>query len=120
MDLSERSSHNTLKTYRSSQVEVPKKKKKKEKKKGKVEASVSKKRKYVSESDSEPDVEQDLSDISTTSRKRVKGKRVPLNVPFAPMDNVSFHSAEFAQKWKFVFHRRISRERELSEEAMGL
>ncbi|XP_057418471.1 uncharacterized protein LOC130712669 [Lotus japonicus] len=36
------------------------------------------------------------------------------------MDNVSFHHAEFAQKWKFVFHRRISRERELSEEAMGL
>ncbi|XP_057418311.1 uncharacterized protein LOC130712496 [Lotus japonicus] len=35
------------------------------------------------------------------------------------MDNVSFHSAEFAQRCKFVFQRRIDVERKLSEEVLS-
>ncbi|XP_057444035.1 uncharacterized protein LOC130736207 [Lotus japonicus] len=115
-----KSSHRTPKTYKSSPVQVPEKKKKEKKKgKGKDSVSKSKKRKHVSESDSEPDVELGVLDISTTARKRVKGKRVPLNVAEVPMDNVSFHSAENAQRWKFVYHRKLSRARELGEEALG-
>ncbi|XP_057444731.1 uncharacterized protein LOC130736974 [Lotus japonicus] len=83
-------------------VQVPKQKKKKEKKEKKVAASIGKKRKHVPDTVCEPDVEQDVPDISTTVKKRVKGKRIPLNVPDAPMDN-----------------RRIVVERELSEEALS-
>ncbi|XP_057452952.1 uncharacterized protein LOC130744818 [Lotus japonicus] len=60
-----------------------------------------------------------VPDISTTAKNRVKGKKIPLNIPNAPKDNVSFHSAEFAMRWKFVFHRRIVFQRELSEEALS-
>ncbi|KAK2409485.1 hypothetical protein QL285_044906 [Trifolium repens] len=34
------------------------------------------------------------------------------------MDNVSFHFSASAAKWKFVYHRRLALERELSEEAL--
>lgn len=34
------------------------------------------------------------------------------------MDNVSFYSKESVWKGKYVYHRRIIAERELSEEAM--
>ncbi|XP_057444258.1 uncharacterized protein LOC130736439 [Lotus japonicus] len=77
-----------LKTPKASQVPVLEKKKKKEKKEEKVAASTGRKRKHVSETDSDPDVKQDVPDISTTATKRVKGKRIPLNVPDAPMDSV--------------------------------
>ncbi|XP_057452265.1 uncharacterized protein LOC130744087 [Lotus japonicus] len=109
----------TPKTRKASQVPVPEKKKKKEKKEEKVAASTGRKRKHVSDTNSKPDVEQVVPDISTSSKKRVKGKMIPLNVPDAPMNNVSFHSAEFAQRWKFVFQRRVVVERELSEEALS-
>ncbi|XP_057418474.1 uncharacterized protein LOC130712672 [Lotus japonicus] len=88
-----------------------------------------KKRKHVSDHESDQDGEPTMPDISTTARKRVKGKRVPLNVVDVPLDNVSFHYADNAQRWKFVSHRRIAiesvtprfpglTERELSEEAL--
>ncbi|XP_057415249.1 uncharacterized protein LOC130710081 [Lotus japonicus] len=77
-----------------------------------------KKRKHVSDHESDQDGEPTMPDISTTTRKRVKGKRVPMNVADVPLDNVSFHYADNAQRWKFVSHRRIAIERELSEEAL--
>ncbi|XP_057452421.1 uncharacterized protein LOC130744245 [Lotus japonicus] len=77
-----------------------------------------KKRKHISDHESDQDGEPIMPDISTTARKRVKGKRVPLNVADVPLDNVSFHYADNAQRWKFVSHRRISIERVLSEEAL--
>ncbi|XP_057447913.1 uncharacterized protein LOC130739593 [Lotus japonicus] len=94
----------TPKSPKASQISVSEKKEKKEKKEEKIAVSNGRKRKHVSETDSEPDVEPDVPDISTTAKKRVKGKRIPLNVPDAPMDNVSFHSAEFSQRWKFGIH----------------
>ncbi|XP_057426090.1 uncharacterized protein LOC130719481 [Lotus japonicus] len=50
----------------------------------------------------------------------IKGKIIPLNVPEAPIDNVSFHFASFAQSWKFVVQRRLAIERELHEDALEL
>ncbi|XP_057426053.1 protein pxr1-like [Lotus japonicus] len=88
----------TPKTPKASQVSVPEKKTKKDKKDEKIVASTGKKRKHVAETDSELDV----PDITTTAKKRIKGKRIPLNVPEAPIDNVSFHFASSAQIWKFV------------------
>ncbi|XP_057425915.1 uncharacterized protein LOC130719309 [Lotus japonicus] len=109
--------HKTPKMYKSSQVQIPEKKKKKEKK---IEPSPGRKRKHVSDSDSEPDVRQDVPDISTTARKRMKGKRIPVNVPNAPVDNVSFHFLDSAQRWKYVVQRRLAIERELHEDALEL
>jgi len=37
-----------------------------------------------------------------------------------PIDKVSFHLPEFAQRWKFIHHRKLHLERELSEETMKI
>ncbi|XP_057436544.1 uncharacterized protein LOC130728970 [Lotus japonicus] len=54
------------------------------------------------------------------TKKRIKGKRIPLIVPEAPIDNVSFHFASNAQSWKFVVQRRLAIERKLHEDALEL
>ncbi|XP_057444352.1 uncharacterized protein LOC130736550 [Lotus japonicus] len=95
-----------------------KKKEAQDTKKKQVKASTGKKRKHISSSDLEQDVIPDAANMSSTAKKRIRGKRVPLNIPDAPMDNVSFHTAESAQRRKFVYQRRIAREKELSEEAL--
>jgi hypothetical protein len=79
----------------------------------------SKKKQLVVAGDSEEDVEVDVLDITTSGKKRIGGRKVPANVPLAPMDNVSFHLEVNAQKWRFVYHRRIAHERELSQEALN-
>ncbi|MCH84665.1 envelope-like protein, partial [Trifolium medium] len=75
-------------------------------------------RKSVPSSDSEYDVEQDVPDILPSAKKKTGGKKIPQNVVDAPLDNVSFHSLESAQRWKFVFNRRLAMERELGKEAL--
>ncbi|KAK2454193.1 hypothetical protein QL285_001782 [Trifolium repens] len=117
---------------RSSRVEIPAKQKKK-----------ASKRKTIDLSDSEFDAEEDASTIPTaskqktpkkrkivaeeaeenapsivTAQKKKAGRSIPKNVPDVPMDNVSFHFSASAAKWKFVFHRRLALERELSDEAL--
>lgn len=62
--------------------------------------------KYVPTSDSEPDVEDDVLDIVSSSRRKVGWKRISLNVPSAPLDIVSFHSKASVWKWKYVFQRK--------------
>ncbi|WJX45420.1 hypothetical protein P8452_32302 [Trifolium repens] len=64
------------------------------------------------------DVVDDVPNIVSTGKKKVGGKIIPQNVPDVPMDNISFHFIENAQKWKFVANRRIALERELSVEAL--
>ncbi|KAL5165706.1 hypothetical protein HKD37_18G050788 [Glycine soja] len=58
----------------------------------------------------------------TTSRrsKRAKksGRKVPGNVPDAPLDNISFHSIGNVEKWKYVYQRRLAVERELGRDAL--
>ncbi|KAK2436299.1 hypothetical protein QL285_021300 [Trifolium repens] len=121
---------------RPSRVEIPAKQKK--------QAS---KRKTINLSDTESDAEENAPPISTASKQKTPKKRkiatavtiddaevnapgivstqkkkagrfIPQNVPDVPMDNVSFHFSASAAKWKFVYHRRLGLERELSDEAL--
>ncbi|KAL5187178.1 hypothetical protein HKD37_05G012899 [Glycine soja] len=75
----------------------------------------SKKRKEISSSDSDDDVE---LDVSTSKRAKKSGRKVPGNVPDAPLDNISFHSIGNVEKWKYVYQRRLAVERELGRAAM--
>ncbi|KAL5190913.1 hypothetical protein HKD37_04G010254 [Glycine soja] len=75
----------------------------------------SKKRKEISSSDSDDDVE---LDVSTSKRAKKSGRKVPENVPDAPLDNISFHSIGNAERWKFVYQRRLALERELGRDAL--
>ncbi|KAH1215004.1 hypothetical protein GmHk_13G036252 [Glycine max] len=75
----------------------------------------SKKRKEISSSDSDYDVELDVPDIK---RAKKSGKKVPENVPDAPLDNISFHSIGNVERWKFVYQRRLALERELGRNAL--
>ncbi|KAL5156381.1 hypothetical protein HKD37_U058824 [Glycine soja] len=75
----------------------------------------SKKRKEISSSDSDDDVELDVLDIK---RAKKSGKKVPGNVPDAPLDNISFHSIGNVERWKFVYQRRLAVERELGRDAL--
>ncbi|WJX19376.1 hypothetical protein P8452_09082 [Trifolium repens] len=121
---------------RSSRVEIPAKQKQQ-----------GSKRKTINLSDSESDAEEDAPPIATTSKQKTPKKRktaaavsdddavvnapgilstqkkragrsIPQNIPEVPMDNVSFHFSNSAAKWKFVYHRRLALERELSDEAL--
>lgn len=66
----------------------------------KVVAPVSKKkslkRKEVpyESSESDHDVEHNVQDIISTSRKQASWKKIPTNIPEVPLDNISFHSVE--------------------------
>ncbi|KAH1215098.1 hypothetical protein GmHk_13G036329 [Glycine max] len=75
----------------------------------------SKKRKEISSSDSDDDVELDVLDIK---RAKKSGKKVPGNVPDAPLDNISFHSIGNVERWKYVYQRRLAVERELGRDAL--
>ncbi|KAL5161596.1 hypothetical protein HKD37_07G018862 [Glycine soja] len=75
----------------------------------------SKKRKEISSSDSDDDVE---LDVSTSKRAKKSGKKMPGNVPDAPLDNISFHSIGNVEKWKYVYQRRLAVERELGRDAL--
>ncbi|KAK2389857.1 hypothetical protein QL285_063419 [Trifolium repens] len=107
------------KTYKSKQVETQATAKKGKRKTEVVGEKRSKKKKQVvTVSESESDGEPDVLDITTAGKKRIGGRRIPTNIPPAPMDRVSFHSEESAQKWRFVYQRRIAQERELNQEAL--
>ncbi|KAK2434723.1 hypothetical protein QL285_019846 [Trifolium repens] len=120
---------------RSSRVEIPTKHQKK-----------ASKRKPIELSDSEVDAEEDAPTLPTASNQKTPKKRkivadasvdaevnapsivsakkkkdwrtIPTNIPDVPMDNVSFHFSASADKWKFVYHRRLPLERELYDEAL--
>ncbi|KAK2402066.1 hypothetical protein QL285_051616 [Trifolium repens] len=109
------------KTYKSKQVEAPvtaKKWKRKAEKKAPGDKSSKKKKQVTTVSDSAFEVEPNVLDITTSGKKRIGGRRIPANIPPAPMDRVSFHSEESAQRWRFVYQRRVVQERELNQEAL--
>ena len=63
-------------------------------------------------SSSDDDVGQDVLDIIPPNQKRkMYGKKIPYNIHAAPLDNISFHSEQSAQRWRYVYQRRIARER---------
>lgn len=68
----------------------------------------------------EDDVDDILNNIvvSSIQKKRniIGGKKIPTNMHVARMDKVSFHYEESMLKWKYVYKKRISPERELSKE----
>lgn len=72
------------------------------------------------------DVEEDVEDnqdnimvlLLKKNRKFIGGKKIPTNFSVSPLENVSFQSEESVMKWKYVYHRRITPERELSKEAL--
>ena len=77
------------------------------------------KRKQAPFTDSKYDVEQDVQDIMPLSMKRSTAeKKVPINVPGVPIDNVSFHCVANAERGEYVFQRRLTLERELGKDAL--
>ncbi|XP_057429843.1 uncharacterized protein LOC130722964 [Lotus japonicus] len=57
-------------------------------------------------------------DIAPSEKKLFAGKRIPQNVPAAPLDNVSFHSESNVLKWNYVFQRRVVKEREVGSDVL--
>jgi hypothetical protein len=86
----------------------------------KTAAGSSRKRKAVSSSEFEYDADMDVSNIIPYEFKKVDGKKDVLVVEDVPIDKVSFHLPSFAQRWKFIYHRRLALERELSDEALKI
>ncbi|XP_058721428.1 uncharacterized protein LOC131593172 [Vicia villosa] len=77
----------------------------------------SKKRKIRTKIGSEDDIG-DVQDI--TRVKKTVTKQSSVNVPDAPMENISFHSIDSVGRWKFVYQRRITMERELGQDALKI
>lgn len=81
-------------------------------KKIKVEEKIVKKkslkRKFVQSNESEKDGGANALDIMTSSRRKIGGKIIFINIPSAPLDNFSFHSKKNMQKWRYVCKRRIA------------
>ncbi|XP_050874994.1 uncharacterized protein LOC127078596 [Lathyrus oleraceus] len=68
-------------------------------------------------SESDQDVEHNVQDIISTSRKQASGKKIPANISKVPLHNISFHSVENVEKWKYVYQKRLELERELGKDA---
>jgi len=82
--------------------------------------SRSRKRKIVSSSESDYDVEEDVQDIIPSVSKKSVGKKVVQAIANVPIDKVYFNLLENAQRWKFIYHRRLTLERELGKEALEM
>lgn len=61
--------------------------------------------------DLESDAQVGDQDIMTSTRKKVRGKKITGNVIVALLDNVSFHSKCSAHMWKYVAQIRVACER---------
>src|ERR1051325_4172845 len=65
--------------------------------------------------DSDFDVTENVSDIH--SKRRLSLGKIPI-VPEVPIDNISFHHPENANRWKYVSLKRIALERELHKDTL--
>ncbi|XP_058741250.1 uncharacterized protein LOC131613613 [Vicia villosa] len=74
---------------------------------------VPKKRKVRPIEESEYDVEVNVHDIPL--KKKPTASKLAASVPEVPIDNVSFHFAASANRWKFVYQKRLALERELAQ-----
>ena len=86
----------------------------------KTTAGRTKKRKGISTSESEYDVEEDVSNIILSSSRKSAGKKIVQTVANVPIDKVSFHLSENAQRWRFIYYRRLALEKELGKEALEI
>ncbi|XP_058747101.1 uncharacterized protein LOC131620097 [Vicia villosa] len=76
---------------------------------------VPKKRKERAVDESESDVKVNVHDIPL--KKKPATSMLAASVPEVPIDNVSFHFAASANRWKFVYQKRLDLERELTQNA---
>ncbi|XP_058788420.1 uncharacterized protein LOC131662615 [Vicia villosa] len=76
---------------------------------------VPKKRKARAVEESESDVEVNVHDIPL--KKKPTTSKLAASVPEVPIGNVSFHFAASANRWKFVYQKRLALERELAQNA---
>ncbi|CAJ2641626.1 unnamed protein product [Trifolium pratense] len=76
------------------------------------------KRKEPPSSDSDFERETSVATSSGTSRRSVEGKKVSVSVPYAPLDNISFHLENGSTRWKYVYHRRLALERNLKGDVL--
>lgn len=83
-------------------------------------AGKTRKRKVVSSDESEYDVEKDVLNIIPSASRKSAGKKAVETVANVPIDKVSFHLPENAQRSRFIYHRRLEMERELSEVAIKI
>ncbi|CAI8584802.1 unnamed protein product [Vicia faba] len=92
-------------------------------KRKKVESNHAKKntlkRKPVTASDSEYDVEANVLDIVSSTRKKIGGRKIHVNVHDAPLNNVSFHTEGNVKKMEYICQIRVALEREISKNALG-
>ena len=64
--------------------------------------------------------EEPVISLGLGNKRSVGGQKLPKNVPAARMDNVSFHREDGVLKWRYVYHRAIFPEKELSAEALKI
>ncbi|XP_058786033.1 uncharacterized protein LOC131660743 [Vicia villosa] len=64
----------------------------------------------------ECDVEVNVPDIP--SRKKPTTNKLAASIPEVPIDNVSFHYASSASRWKYVLQKRLAVEKELTPNAL--
>ena len=58
--------------------------------------------------------------IIPSTSKKFAGKKIVQTVANVPIDKVSFYLPENAQRWKYIYHRRLALERELGKEALEI
>ncbi|XP_058764304.1 uncharacterized protein LOC131637715 [Vicia villosa] len=84
----------------------------------------SKKRKIMPDTESE-NVGDDVQDIgddvqNITHVKKYVTMRSFVNVLDAPLDNISFHSINSVEGWRFMYQRRVVLERELGQDTLKI
>ncbi|KAI5394086.1 hypothetical protein KIW84_060971 [Lathyrus oleraceus] len=62
------------------------------------------------------DAKPNVQDIVVTTRRKIRGKRILVDVSFAHRDKVTFHPETSGQKLKYVLQRRIETERNIGEQ----
>ncbi|XP_050897704.1 uncharacterized protein LOC127104565 [Lathyrus oleraceus] len=63
------------------------------------------------------DVEHNIQDIISTSRKKASRKKIPANIPKVPIDNISFHYVENVENGSLFIKEKLALERELGKDA---
>ena len=86
----------------------------------KATAGRTRKKKVVSYSESDYDVEEDVPNIILSTSRKSAGTKIVQTMANVPIDKVSFHLPENAQRWRFIYHRRMTLERELGKEALEM
>ncbi|XP_058784654.1 uncharacterized protein LOC131659486 [Vicia villosa] len=77
---------------------------------------IPKKRKEREIVEPESDVEVNVLDIPP--RKKPTTSKLAASIPEVPIDNVSFHYASSASRWKYVLQKRLAVEREFAPNAL--